>query len=131
MKDWGRLPSGVKYGYTHGVQIDSHNRVIVHNQSKDSVIIFDHKGKYIKSWGPEFQKGAHGCLLRKENGDGVSLSFRLRAPRGGEDYAGRRDSVDAELAAGFRRLQERGGVQAHQRRGGARTATSTWPTATA
>jgi hypothetical protein len=63
---WGELPNGVKYGYTHGVQIDSHNRVIVHNQSKDSVIIFDHKGKYIKSWGPEFQKGAHGCLLRKE-----------------------------------------------------------------
>jgi hypothetical protein len=66
--DWGRLPAGVKYGYTHGVQIDQHNRVIVHNQSKDSVIIFDHKGKYVKSWGPEFQKGAHGCLLRNEGG---------------------------------------------------------------
>lgn len=68
VEGWGRLPSGIKYGYTHGVQIDSHNRVIVHNQSKDSVIIFDHKGRYIKSWGPEFQKGAHGCLLRKEEG---------------------------------------------------------------
>ena len=66
VKDWGQLPSGIKYGYTHGVQIDSHNRVIIHNQSKDSVMIFDHKGKFIKSWGPEFQKGAHGCLLRKE-----------------------------------------------------------------
>jgi hypothetical protein len=33
---WGQLPNGVKYGYAHGVQIDSHNRVIVHNQSKDS-----------------------------------------------------------------------------------------------
>ncbi|HEY6293578.1 MAG TPA: twin-arginine translocation signal domain-containing protein [Terriglobia bacterium] len=65
---WGVLPAGIKYGYTHGVQVDSHNQVIVHNQSKDSVIIFDHKGKYIKSWGPEFQKGAHGCLLRKEGG---------------------------------------------------------------
>ncbi len=65
---WGQLPGGVKYGYTHGVQIDSSNRVIVHNQSKDSVILFDHKGKYIKSWGPAFQKGAHGCLLRKEEG---------------------------------------------------------------
>lgn len=63
---WGQLPASIKYGYTHGVQIDSHNRVIIHNQSKDSVIFFDHKGKYIKSWGPEFEKGAHGCLLRKE-----------------------------------------------------------------
>ena len=48
--------------------MDAHNRVIIHNQSKDSVIIFDHKGRYISSWGPEFQKGAHGCLLRKEDG---------------------------------------------------------------
>ena len=68
VRDWGRLPSGVQYGYTHGVQIDSHNRVIIHNMSKDSVIIFDHKGKFIKSWGPEFAIGAHGCLLRKEGG---------------------------------------------------------------
>ena len=66
VEGWGKLPEGVKYGYTHGVQVDSHNRVIVHNQSKDSVMIFDHKGKFIKSWGPDFQKGAHGCLLRKE-----------------------------------------------------------------
>lgn len=65
---WGKLPAGVKYGYTHGVQVDSHNRIIVHNQSKDAVMIFDHKGKLIKSWGPEFQHGAHGCLLRKEDG---------------------------------------------------------------
>ncbi|HEV2493129.1 MAG TPA: twin-arginine translocation signal domain-containing protein [Terriglobia bacterium] len=65
---WGRLPAGVKYGYTHGVQVDSHNHIIVHNQSKDAVMIFDHKGKFIKSWGPDFQKGAHGCLLRKESG---------------------------------------------------------------
>jgi hypothetical protein len=42
IEGWGQLQSGVKYGYTHGVQIDSHNRVIIYNQSKDSVIIFDH-----------------------------------------------------------------------------------------
>jgi DNA-binding beta-propeller fold protein YncE len=65
---WGELPASVKFGYTHGVQVDSQNRVVVHNQSKDSVILFDENGKYIKSWGPEFQKGAHGCLLRKEAG---------------------------------------------------------------
>jgi hypothetical protein len=29
---WGQLPNGVKYGCTHGVQIDSHNRVIVHTR---------------------------------------------------------------------------------------------------
>lgn len=63
---WGQLPSGVEFGYTHGVQVDSQNRVIVHNQSKDSVVIFDEQGQYVGSWGTEFQTGAHGCLLRKE-----------------------------------------------------------------
>jgi len=63
---WGQLPDGVRYGYTHGVVMDSQQRVIVHNQSKDSVIIFDRDGKFVKSWGPEFQKGAHGLTLNRE-----------------------------------------------------------------
>jgi len=41
---------------------------VVRNHSKDSVIIFDHKSKYIKSKEPGFQKEAHGCLLGKEGG---------------------------------------------------------------
>ncbi|MCC6858385.1 MAG: hypothetical protein IT158_07485 [Bryobacterales bacterium] len=65
---WGRLPEGIRYGYTHGVVMDSQQRVIVHNQSRDSVILFDRDGKFIKSWGPEFEKGAHGLTLRRENG---------------------------------------------------------------
>jgi DNA-binding beta-propeller fold protein YncE len=65
---WGRLPEGVRYGYTHGVAVDSQQRIIIHNQSKDSVILFDRKGKFIKSWGPEFEKGAHGLTLHREGG---------------------------------------------------------------
>ncbi len=66
VEGWGKLPEGVSYGYTHGVVMDSQQRVIVHNQSKDAVILFDGEGKFIKSWGEEFQKGAHGMLLRRE-----------------------------------------------------------------
>ena len=66
VSDWGELPPGIEFGYTHGVQVDSENSVIVHNQSKDSVVILDDRGKFVRSWGPEFQKGAHGCLLRRE-----------------------------------------------------------------
>ncbi|MBZ5565449.1 MAG: hypothetical protein LAP13_23885 [Acidobacteriia bacterium] len=68
VEGWGKLPARIKLGYTHGVQIDSAQRVIIHNQSRDSVIIFDHDGKFIKSWGPEFASGAHGCQLSRENG---------------------------------------------------------------
>lgn len=65
---WGKLPNGKQYGYTHGVVVASGQRIIVHNQSPDSVVIFDNAGKFIKSWGPQFQKGAHGLQLRREHG---------------------------------------------------------------
>ena len=48
---WGKLPEGMKHGCTHGVVVDSKDRVFIFNQSKDAVIIFDRDGKFIKSWG--------------------------------------------------------------------------------
>jgi hypothetical protein len=65
---WGKLPDGMKHGCTHGVVVDSKDRVFIFNQSKDAVIIFDRDGKFIKSWGAEFEKGAHGMLLNNEGG---------------------------------------------------------------
>jgi len=65
-----QLPETHKFGNTHGVQVDSQNRVFVHSQgaSPDSVLIFDDKGKFIKSWGKEYTGGAHGLQLVKEDG---------------------------------------------------------------
>lgn len=70
--DWGELPSHIKYGNTHGVVEDSQGRIYVHHtvhatsESHDSMVIFDHKGKFIKSWGKEFIGGAHGLHIQKE-----------------------------------------------------------------
>jgi len=66
--DWGTLPNSVRWGYTHGVAVDSQQRVLIHNRSKDAVAFFDHEGKFIKSWGQDFELGAHGMLLNVENG---------------------------------------------------------------
>jgi hypothetical protein len=63
---WGRLPDGVSYGYTHGVVVDSQQRVLIHNQSKDAIVVFDNAGKFVKSWGEEFKAGAHGMFLSRE-----------------------------------------------------------------
>ena len=63
---WGQPPDSIQYGYTHGVVVDSQQRVLVHNQSADAVVIFDQRGKFVKSWGQEFKKGAHGMFLSKE-----------------------------------------------------------------
>jgi hypothetical protein len=70
--DWGELPSRIKYGNTHGVCQDSQGRIYVHHtvhatsESPDSMVVFDEKGKFIKSWGKEFKGGAHGLHLQKE-----------------------------------------------------------------
>ena len=70
--DWGALPPDIKYGNTHGVCEDSHGNIYVHHtvnaasESSDSMVVFDHKGRFIKSWGKDFKGGAHGLLIRKE-----------------------------------------------------------------
>jgi DNA-binding beta-propeller fold protein YncE len=72
VENWGKLPEGVQYGYTHGVCEDSQGRIYIHNQSKDSVIVFDPDGNFIKSWGTEYAQGAHGMQYHKES-DGEFL----------------------------------------------------------
>jgi DNA-binding beta-propeller fold protein YncE len=63
---WGLLPEGISYGYTHGVCVDSNDNVYVFNTSKDAVIMFDHEGNFVNSWGEEFEGGAHGFYLHKD-----------------------------------------------------------------
>lgn len=64
---WGKLPNGARFGYTHGIAVDAQNRVFVFNQSKDAMVIFDEDGRFIKSWNHDYDRGAHGLTLVKEN----------------------------------------------------------------
>jgi len=70
--DWGELPASIRYGNTHGVIEDSQGRIFVHHtvnaasESPDSMVVFDKKGNFVKSWGKEFKGGAHGLHIRKE-----------------------------------------------------------------
>lgn len=66
VRGWGALPTGKVFGYTHSVQEDAQGRIFIHNQSADAVMIFDATGRFIKSWGREFENGAHGMQLRRE-----------------------------------------------------------------
>jgi hypothetical protein len=73
--DWGELPADIKYGNTHGVCEDSHGRIYIHHtvyatsEKSDTMVVFDHKGKFVKSWGAEFKGGAHGLYIQKEGKD--------------------------------------------------------------
>src|SRR5262245_31342494 len=70
--DWGELPAGLKYGNTHGVCEDSQGHIYVHHtvnaasESADTMVVFDPKGRFVRSWGKEFKGGAHGLHIRKE-----------------------------------------------------------------
>jgi hypothetical protein len=70
--DWGELPADIRYGNTHGVVEDSQGHIYVHHtvhatsESADSMVVFDAKGRFIKSWGKQFKGGAHGLHIRKE-----------------------------------------------------------------
>jgi hypothetical protein len=70
--DWGDLPPNIKYGNTHSVVEDSQGHIYIHHtvhatsQSPDSVVVFDPKGKFVRSWGGMFRGGAHGMYLSKE-----------------------------------------------------------------
>ncbi|HEY2842897.1 MAG TPA: hypothetical protein VGJ09_04575 [Bryobacteraceae bacterium] len=73
--DWGNLPSNIKYGNTHSVVEDSQGHIYIHHTvykdspSADSVVVFDDKGKFVRSFGPMFRGGAHGLFVSKEGRD--------------------------------------------------------------
>jgi len=70
--DWGELPHNIKYGNTHGVVEDSQHNIYIHHtvyadsESADTMVVFDAKGKFVRSWGKEFRGVAHGLHIRKE-----------------------------------------------------------------
>jgi hypothetical protein len=73
--DWGELPRTIKYGNTHGVCEDSQGNIYIHHtvhatsDSLDTMVVFDHKGKFVRSWGRQFRGGAHGLTIRKEGSE--------------------------------------------------------------
>jgi hypothetical protein len=66
VKDWAKLPEGVRLGNTHGcIAIDGRGRVLV-NSDRHGVMIFKPDGEFVKAWGKEFRGGAHGMELARE-----------------------------------------------------------------
>src|SRR5687767_13009682 len=53
--DWGELPAHIKWGNTHGVAEDSNRNIYVHHtvhatsDAADSIVVFDRKGKFVRS----------------------------------------------------------------------------------
>jgi YD repeat-containing protein len=70
--DWLVPPDGLLWGDTQGVAQDSKGNIYVTHTvagaSKigDAIVVFDKRGKFLKSWGSRFRGGGHGIEIRKE-----------------------------------------------------------------
>jgi len=82
--DWARLPSGIRWGITHGIAIDRLNRIhVLHTGNPDSAdrnccFVFDPDGAMIGSWGADFYGSAHGLTLHIEDGKEVAYVTDLK-----------------------------------------------------
>lgn len=65
---WAKLPDSIKFGFTHGIVVDSEDNVFVFHTGKPSVVKFDSDGHYISSWGNDYGE-AHGFYLHKEGNE--------------------------------------------------------------
>ena len=63
--DWPQLPSKFSWQTTHNVAIDAEGLLYVIHEGKadltdhPSIFVFDQKGKYVRSFGNQFQGGGH------------------------------------------------------------------------
>src|SRR5436190_245565 len=72
--EWPELPAPFTWQTTHNVAVDkSGNVYVIHEGVKElvdhpSIFVFDSAGKYIRSFGKQFQGGGHGIEIREEGG---------------------------------------------------------------
>jgi hypothetical protein len=68
---WGELPSNLTWETTHGVTIDAEGLIYIKQQGHgknvmDTIVVFDPKGKYVRSFARDIYPGGHGIDIRKE-----------------------------------------------------------------
>ena len=69
---WPQLPAGMKLGPVSAVATDSADRVYVFHRGKRPILVFDKDGKFLRSWGDDLVKTAHG--LRIDHDDNVWIT---------------------------------------------------------
>lgn len=71
--NFGELPPDYAWQTTHNVAIDSQGMVYITHQGigkqMDTVLVFDPKGKFVRSFGKAWHGGGHGVEIRKEGSD--------------------------------------------------------------
>jgi hypothetical protein len=75
MHNWAQLPSQFTWQTTHNVAVDTEGLVYVIHEGRaeqtdhPSIFVFDPEGRYVRSFGQQFQGGGHGIEVRREQGE--------------------------------------------------------------
>jgi hypothetical protein len=73
--DWPQLPAPYRWQTTHGVALDRDGFLYVIHEGQaelrdhPAIFVFDPEGRYVRSFGQQFQGGGHGIEIREENGE--------------------------------------------------------------
>jgi hypothetical protein len=72
---WAQLPDRFQWQTTHNVAIDrNQNLYVIHEgdatrKEHPAIFVFDESGRYVRSFGKQFQGGGHGIEVREEEGE--------------------------------------------------------------
>jgi hypothetical protein len=77
--DWAHVPDSVRWHETHGVAIDKAGFIYIKHRvanekpkspedARDTIVVFDPQGKFVRSFGKEYHGGGHGIDIREEGG---------------------------------------------------------------
>ena len=83
--EWAQLPDQFTWQTTHNVAVDRDGFLyVIHEGHADqpdhpSIFVFDPDGRYVRSFGQQFQGGGHGLEVRDEEGRAVSVRLCLPA----------------------------------------------------
>lgn len=74
LHNWPQLPSSFQWQTTHNVAVDRDGFLyVIHEGREDakehpSIFVFDPEGRYVRSFGQQYQGGGHGIEVREEGG---------------------------------------------------------------
>ena len=72
--DCMHTPDHIRWEDTHGVTVDAAGLVYIKHRTKtaeimDAIVVFDAKGRFVRSFGKEYHGGGHGIDIRMEDGE--------------------------------------------------------------
>lgn len=71
---WGQIPQHIRWHATHGVAIDAAGLIYITHRAPfksgiDTVAVFEPTGRFVRSFGAQWNFGGHGIDIRNEGGE--------------------------------------------------------------